>query len=518
MLSSKDYRLFLKLSCLLGYLFVSNGGLYETIAIQIGHNSPAKMLFYSAYSFVFAALFIYFSFYTRGIWKLVAFLPFLASGISGQHYWIITGHPITIDAIEMALINTKGAAGFVNETFDYMLFALATASIGILGIALPVASTPFQNILDKPIFRRLSLGLAVIMFLGTSAVVLLRNGYGMTGMPVQVSSLFPLPVTQFSSNFTREDRFIFQHEGSNSIVVVIDESVSYRHMKKVARLIESETFPALANAGQIMPIIKTAEPFHALHNCSAQSVWGIINGLRIQNGNIILGPSLWELSKKAGYKTVYISAQESPSQHQYMQTPNDLAHMDERYYFGDLTRTERDRGALGQVLTSLNGGEKVFIFVVKNGSHFPYEWQIPSDDMTRYLIPDGINLKERAYLTSIYRNTFRFLGDLLTNSAAVAPMIFYTSDHGQNLLTSGFAHCNSADPQADEWEVPLLTHNVPSNVTGPMASNTQLHSSIARAMGYDAPYAAEGDSHDVMLYGSVNTRIRSQINDFKSGR
>ncbi len=510
------YRPILKLCCLVGYLFLSNMGLYETVVVRIGENNPAIMLFYALYACGFSALFVYFSFFSHGVLKSIAFFPFIVSGISGQYYWTITGFPITIDAIEMALINTDGAAGLLAETSRSMVISVGTAAIGALGVLLPVGGAPLQRLAAKPGVRIIALGLAVVMFLGTSTIVVLRNGYGMAGMPVQVSSLFPLPITQISRGFTREDRYVHQQGRSASVVVVIDESVSFRHFEMVSGLIEDGTFPPISHAERNMPILKTAKPFRSMHNCSAQSIWAIVNGLTIHDGEIILAPSLWERAKAAGYRTVYISAQERPFRYQYLQTPNDISLMDERHFFGDLPSAERDRATLGQVIAALKNGEKVFVFVIKSGSHFPYRTQIPRGEIDRYQFSDGIDLKEREYLVSIYRNTFRFLGDMLTDSATAAPMIFYTSDHGQNLQASGFAHCNSAEPHPAEWEVPLLTHNVPQEITASLIANSRLHGSILRAMGYAALNEEGREPRDLLLFGSLNTRLRGQLSYFEA--
>jgi len=509
-------RLFLKLCFLLGYLLLSNIVLFETVVVNIHGKEPALILFYILYVCGFATLFVYFSFFRQGVLKTAAFLLFIVSGVSGQYYWTITGFPITIDALEMALINTDGLASLLAERPRAMSISLCTAAIGMLGILFPAEWRPLQGLIAKPGVRILAVSLAVAMFLGTSIIVVLRNGHGMTGMPVQVSSLFPLPITQISPGFTREDRYVHQQDGSASVVVVIDESTSFHHFKMVSSLIEDGTFPPITHSKRNMPILKTAIPFRSMHNCSAQSVWAIINGLTIHDGEIVLAPSLWERAKKAGYRTIYISAQERQFRYQYFQTPNDISLMDEQHFFGDLPHRERDSAALDQIITAVKNEEKVFVFIIKSGSHFPYQTQIPRGEIDRYQFLDRIELKEREYLVSIYRNTFRFLGSMLTDLATAAPTIFYTSDHGQNLQASGFAHCNSAKPHPAEWSVPLLIHNVPQEIRASLIVNSRLHGSILGAMGYVARNEDPQTPQHLLLFGRLNTRLGGQLNQYEA--
>lgn len=508
----------LKLCLLVSYLLLSNTALYEIVVLNAFGKKSTLVFLYASYFFGFSLLFVYFSLFSQGVLKAIVFVIFIVSGICGQYYWATTGFPITIDAIEMALINIDRLGSLAAETPRSMIVSIGTATLGLLGALLPVRQSPIQRLATKRTVRTLALGMAVVMFLGTSTIVVLRNGHGMGGMPVQVSSLFPLPITQVSPGFTRKDHYTHKQDSAASVVVVIDESVSFHHFRMVSNLIEDGTLPPISRPKQNMPILKSAKPFRSMHNCSAQSVWAIINGLTIQNGEIILAPSLWQRAKGAGYQTIYISAQEKGSRYQYFQTPNDISLMDEQYFFGSLPDRGRDRAALSQAMKSLRKDEKVFIFLIKSGSHFPYKAQISRGEVDQYSFPDKIRQKEREYLTSIYRNTFHFLASMLTTLTTRETMVFYTSDHGQNLHASGFPHCNSREPHRAEWEVPLLTYNVPPEIRKFLTVNSRLHGSILGAMGYALSngHSVSKTPKDLLLFGSVNTRLGGRLSQFVS--
>ena len=137
--------LILKLSFLVGYLLFSNIMLYETIVVNIYGKKSTLILFYSLYVCGFFTLFLYFSFSSNGILKITAFFLFIVSGISGQYYWTVTGFPITIDALEIALINMDGLASLLAEKPHSMAISLGTAAIGVLGILFPTEWTPLPH-------------------------------------------------------------------------------------------------------------------------------------------------------------------------------------------------------------------------------------------------------------------------------------------------------------------------------------------------------------------------------------
>lgn len=507
-----------KLTFLIAYLVLSNFGLYDIIARQVGHNSIPKALFLTGYAASFAGLFIYFAFAAPLRWRFVPYILLLVSGFAGQYYWLITGHPITIDAIEIALINAGEFGGLFTEKLPEFLQAAVTAMVGFGGVMLPFRPQgKAVRALLRPVIWRCANIVVALMVLGTSSIVVWRNGYGMLGMPYQVSSIFPLPITLFSENFSVVDYYGHSEEVANSIVLIVDESIAFKQFKQVEALVREGALPGFNGRELALKFAANATSFRSLHNCSALSVWGLVNGLHLVSGDIKITPSLWKRASDAGFKTVYISAQEVEGQHQYLQTLSDFSHMDERHYFGHFPRYERDVEAVRTLLDVLSSGQKKFVLLVKNGSHFPYTQQLPKDESGRDWLSKNLPENERDYLLSIYHNTYRFLGTFIEGIPKEnPPMVFYTSDHGQNLRAPGFAHCNSEDPHPDEWIVPLSFANVPDEVVDLVDYNSTLHDSIVHAMGYsktaDHIELANGD---ILLYGSLNSRLSSEVKIYK---
>lgn len=506
-----------KLVLLVVYLVLSNFGLYDTIARQVGHNSIPKAMFLTCYASSFAALFVYYAFAASVRWRFIPYMLLLVSGFAGQYYWLITGHPITIDAIEIALINVAEVRGLFAEKLTEFVLAAATAAIGFVGVILPFRPER-RGVLSlmRPVIWRSANIVVALMVLGTSGIVVWRNGYGMLGLPYQVSSIFPLPITLLSTNFSLVDYYDHQNDVSHSIVLIIDESVAFKQFKEVEALVRGGVFPAFHGKDLVLEFAANARSFHSLHNCSALSVWGIVNGLHLVSGDIKISASLWKRAKEAGFETVYISAQEVEGQHQYLQTLSDFALMDERHYFGLLPRNERDIVAARTVLDVLSSGQKKFVLVVKNGSHFPYFQQFSKNDSVPTLLSKEMPKNERDYLLSLYHNTYRFLGAFIEGvQQKDPPLVIYTSDHGQNLKAPGFAHCNSEKPHPDEWKVPLSFANVPNEVVDVVDHNSNLYDAIVQAMGYTkiAGHKDKIDS-DIMLFGSLNSRLSSKVRNY----
>ena len=86
------------------------------------------------------------------------------------------------------------------------------------------------------------------------------------------------------------------------------------------------------------------------------------------------------------------------------------------------------------------------------------------------------------YTYSIKENSINFLKNLLSKLKKESDII-YLSDHGQ-LFKKKLSHCNSSNPEIQEWEIPLLYYinnkNKPINVT----SNLDLYDFIIDKMGY----------------------------------
>ena len=68
---------------------------------------------------------------------MLCFAPLIISSTADHYYWIITGQPVSIDAMDVALVAHESAIDLLREHFKPLLMSIGTAIIGIAGILLP---------------------------------------------------------------------------------------------------------------------------------------------------------------------------------------------------------------------------------------------------------------------------------------------------------------------------------------------------------------------------------------------
>lgn len=227
--------------------------------------------------------------------------------------------------------------------------------------------------------------------------------------------------------------------GVDNIVVVVDESIEYGAFK---RLLAQDNFGdktvdfGLAFSGA---------------NCSAPSnyiirraVWqrSVEDSLDIKETE-----SLFKMAKQGGYKTSYIDNQgvlQDPTTRNYINA-------DELKFIDNVVENtgpayQRDMIAVDQI-QQLIGQGKNFILINKNGAHFPYENTLEPKEVS--------SDNHKNYYKSVQVNAIDFLKKL-TSIVSANTVVFYTSDHGQELNAKG-SHCYTADDiSIKEYTVPFL--------------------------------------------------------------
>jgi hypothetical protein len=228
------------------------------------------------------------------------------------------------------------------------------------------------------------------------------------------------------------------------IIVVIDESINYPEFAEV--IAENS---AHINYGKAL----------SGGNCSAASNYIIRKAGWIRDGeteSIALKQieSLYLLAKKAGYKTAYIDNQNVLNEANVKNyfDAKEIAAIDEPIKTGgeNFLRDGKSLIAIENLLKE----EKIFILTNKVGAHFPYESTLPLEMRTLNKLLNykkSIELNARDYLNKMSQ----FVDD--------QTIIFYTSDHGQD-LKGRTTHCNTgAETQSTEYSVPFVisTKNAP---------------------------------------------------------
>jgi len=227
-------------------------------------------------------------------------------------------------------------------------------------------------------------------------------------------------------------------------------------------------------------------------NCSANSNIIVQSGVtpgQIEDGGqaVFTNPSLFQYAQAAGYKTIFIEGQNLSSEPANFMTRYDFEFIDEyrqtvyetpgvvvsQYASSERSRWPFvDREIARQLSELARSEERIFVYVVKHGSHFPYEGSYPveqrqfnptlSTSLSQSLEAENFdeleNVERRtnSYLNALRWSVDGFFEKLLPEVINQDVLIIYTADHGQSLLENGLklTHCSA-------WNAPAVQANVP---------------------------------------------------------
>jgi hypothetical protein len=280
-----------------------------------------------------------------------------------------------------------------------------------------------------------------------------------------------------TSNHHRLEIVSVDTQPIKKIIVIIDESIEYKEFRDT----QTEPLKSVVDYGQA----------YSGANCSAssnfilrRSGWIRENATTnsIQINHIM---SLFALAKKANYQVTYLDNQNNTtdtSVNNYLDK-EELSHID-TLIGADGEIYKRDNASLKEIETLLKN-PKVFIFINKVGAHFPYDATIPPSHRKADRISN--------YRNSLQLNSHLFLKNLST-IIDQDTLVFYTSDHGQN-IHGRTSHCSTGDetPFA-EYSVPfqVVTKNVPffnkldseKHLYANKLTHLEFSESIRNSMGY----------------------------------
>jgi hypothetical protein len=379
------------------------------------------------------------------------------------------------------IANLNGAAGNILDAFAENSHKISTCfvltSILFVPILLNIVLNRKSDVKKYYMFF-LPVGMLAFMYFfilvvrGQPALVGFPKGfsYGFGTAALHINSLIAnsKKAAPLTPNRVSDVRF-------RKIIVIIDESVNY---DEFARFVSEND--AIINYGGA----------YSGANCSASSNYIIRKASWLREDSrdtleIKETESLFSLAKRSNYKTFYLDNQ------------NVLSDPMTRNYFDDKEIRkidevvkpkgppfERDMASL-EAIKRIIMDDDVFIMVNKFGTHFPYANTLP----LRFRTGD----KMRDYLTSLKINAWGFI-ESLANIIDDETIVFYTSDHGQDLygITT---HCKTGDQINDsEYRVPFIVmlRNRPfkkileSNVERYRGKLTHLEfsESIRNAMGF----------------------------------
>jgi hypothetical protein len=223
----------------------------------------------------------------------------------------------------------------------------------------------------------------------------------------------------------------------DKILLVVDESVTHRAY--VSQFQDRWVGWHGVDFGDAVP----------LGNCSASSNsmlrWGFRADQMLRGGDPRLVPTIWSYAHAAGYRTYFVDGQRDGSYQNYM-NGKEAARIDQ--IIGVEEGLDTDRAIARLLHTMMLEPGKMFFYINKQGSHFPYDDNYPSD---RH--PETMTL-EQSYDAAVRYKTEDFLDIALKDVPLSRILMIYTSDHGEQ-LAGGSGHCNTV-PSPQEKSVPLV--------------------------------------------------------------
>jgi len=279
----------------------------------------------------------------------------------------------------------------------------------------------------------------------------------------------PIVKRQLDKNISVEYKEQFRN-----IVWIIDESVVGDFLS--INGYEKQTTPYLDKLNKTSQKIFNFGVASSVSNCSAASNLFLRIGLNpkkefdVENQMFTL-PTIFQYAKRAGYTTWFMDSQTKENHLQNYLTLYDKESMDHFETLGpEVKRIDRDKKFLNDMIKIINDkkSKKNFIVLVKYGAHFPYLLTYDHSYSPFKPVMDvsygGMDMEHKeqqmnTYLNSLYYNTDLYLKELVEKANLKDSIVFYTSDHGQNLLETENLkrpHCNDDQVVRHEVSVPLI--------------------------------------------------------------
>jgi heptose-I-phosphate ethanolaminephosphotransferase len=256
-----------------------------------------------------------------------------------------------------------------------------------------------------------------------------------------------------------------------TIVLLIGESTTRQHMSLYGY--GRPTTPkleALRDQLTIFDQVYAARPY------TIEALQQILTFADQQNPDLYLTrPSLMSIMKQAGYRTYWITNQQTLTKRNTMLT-NFSEQMDEQVYLNH-QRSQNSYSFDSNVLEPLqnilkDGAERRFIVVHLLGTHMRYKYRFPPEFA---VFRDGSGLPEwasgeRAEMIDEYDNAVRYNDHVVSSvigslaAADKASLLVYFSDHGEDVYDTpphDFIGRNEAKPTPPMYTVPFFLWTSP---------------------------------------------------------
>ncbi len=294
----------------------------------------------------------------------------------------------------------------------------------------------------------------------------------------------------------------------NNIIWVVDESIAGSYLS--INGYKKDTTPYLRSMLKNTQKVSNFGIVNSISNCSAESNLFLRIGMSPDMNVDFLKarydlPTIFQYAKRAGYTTWLFDSQASKDHLQDYLTIYDKEDID---HFETLDSKvdpkDRDRVFLDKYIKIINNrgkNEKNFIVVVKFGAHWPYflaydhAYSPFTPAMETSLGGMDMEHKEKqinTYLNAIVYSTDLYFKKLVSKLDLSDTVVFYTSDHGQNILETNSmkrTHCNADIVVKNEVSVPLMIFHDNAKELFPVNKNLyysqiQIFPTTLSLMGY----------------------------------
>lgn len=393
---------------------------------------------------------------------------FFISTLFGLTYLSISNHFLNFEDMELLWISRAFASEALSFYLSFLYVPLGVSLSLFIGVILSFdqKKMSFKN-------QLITFIVAILPFIMFSAVSYKTGGYGTKSMPMHYSSLSTFSLFLLYNELSpgmndRRSEVTIPFKSDHSvkkIVFIVDESIRADYVN-------------FSGASIITPYLsKHSDRFidfgitSSGNNCSGYSNAILrMGGIKSKLSNIGHGPMIWNYARKAGYKNYYIDGQLKNGELQNFMSGDELKNIDEFFQVNDGANYNVDHKIAKKLKMILAKDEKTFVYINKRGAHFPYNdcYDTKAPRFKPQMSENekiGEN-KERfinSYKNAVYWNVDQFFKELLNGVNLKNTLIFYTSDHGQNLMDRGLmTHCNSVDPFPFEGYVPttVITENL----------------------------------------------------------
>jgi lipid A ethanolaminephosphotransferase len=401
--------------------------------------------------------------------RLFMFIVFFVSTLSAITYFKVSGNLLMYDTLYVLLENARFAGSAIHEYLPEMIEPFFVSLLAFSILLRPPQLPPILQF--KRINKSGTVALVLFPYVFMSAFCIARGGYGLSQTPPQycVPSLLAVIESErlyFGENQRMEipdKALIKSNKQQPNIVLIVDESMRGDYLDlNNSRL---KLLPALDSHKDRYINFGLAS---SGGNMSAESNQILRYGANPENfmetfkGN----PYIWNYAHKAGYTTVLLEGQASEGFLNDRLTKKECAGIDKFIYIKGENSFEKDQEIailIKKFLAEKDNKKPYFIYAIKSGMHFPYDVLVPQGERIYQTSARGFEVISRddmikSYCNAIHYVNNRFFEELDTNIDLSTSIIFYTSDHGQNLLDNGrrITHGSKENVICYEGLVPLL--------------------------------------------------------------